>query len=128
MAQKYCMRRKSHLSAENKDESKYYAVALSSGIIDTKKVGAIISDRCSATETDVVMILNALSAVIKDKLSDGYKVKLDDLGIFSLSITSEPFDNPEACTPSKVVAKRICFTANKDLKNLLTKVEFEPKR
>lgn len=123
MAQKYCVRKKTNVL--DKEKSKYYAVPISSGLVSTKEISAVISDRCSLTESDVIAVLSSLSVVMKKFISDGYKVKLSDIGLFSQSVSSPGFDNPEDCTSSKVFAKRICFTADSELKKILNKTKFE---
>lgn len=122
MAQKYCVRKKTNVI--DKQKSKYYAVPVSSGLVGTKQLSAIISDRCTVTESDVLAVLSSLSSAMKTLLSDGYKVKLMDIGIFSQSVSSPGFDNPEECTNKKVFAKRICFTADSELKKVLKEAEF----
>jgi hypothetical protein len=57
-------------------------------------------------------------------LKAGKRVYLEDIGYLWLSASSEGFDVPEDCTPSKVQAKRICFRADKELKEVLSEVEF----
>jgi predicted histone-like DNA-binding protein len=122
MAQKYCVRKKTNVI--DKEKSKYYAVPVSSGLIGTKQLSEIISDRCTVTESDVLAVLSSLSSAMKTLLSDGYKVKLMDIGIFSQSVSSPGFDNPEDCTSKKVFAKRICFTADSELKKILKQTDF----
>lgn len=51
---------------------------------------------------------------IEEYLQQGYSVQLDDLGIFTVSASSDGFDNAEDCTPSKVHARKICFRADKN--------------
>jgi len=126
MAQKYCVRKKT--TVLDKKKFKYYAVPVLSGVITTKKLSKVISDRCTATESDILAVLNALSAVAKKYIADGYKVRLMDIGDLYLSISSPGFDNPNDCTNSKVFAKRICFKANKELKEIFPKMEFEQVR
>jgi len=109
----------------HKEKAMYYAVPVSSGIVQTKKLASIISDRCSATESDILLVLNSLSSVMKSLLDDGKKVRLGDIGLFSLSVSSEGFETPEECTPKQVHAKRICFKADKTLKETLNSIEFE---
>ena len=123
MAHKYCVRKKTHLS-EDKEKAMYYGVPVSSGIIQTKKLASIISDQCSATEADILLVLNSLSSVMKMQMKNGMTVQLKDIGLFSLSVSSEGFETPEECTPRQVHAKRICFKADKTLKEILTDIEF----
>jgi hypothetical protein len=58
-------------------------------------------------------------------LHNGFSVKLDDLGVFSLSATSAGCASPEECTPHRVRAAKICFRADPQLKKNLKRVKFE---
>jgi predicted histone-like DNA-binding protein len=124
MSQKYCVRKKTNVSVD-KEKALFYAVPVSSGIIRTKALASIISDRCTGTSSDVLLVLDALSTVMKEQLLQGKKVHLNDIGLFSLSLSSPGFENPKDCTPRKVTAKRICYLADKDLKSILPEVEFK---
>jgi predicted histone-like DNA-binding protein len=106
---------------------KNYALPVRSGEINTRQLSEELSERCTLTETDIRATLIGLSKIIEEYLHKGYSVRLDDLGRFTLSATSDGFDKPEQCTPSKVKAKKICFMADKRLKENLKKVTFERK-
>ncbi|HET7733493.1 MAG TPA: HU family DNA-binding protein, partial [Paludibacter sp.] len=105
-------------------EAKYYAIPVRSGEVSTRQLAREISKRCTLSETDVRATLIALTETMQDFLHDGYSVKLDDLGRFTISATSDGFDTPEECTPKKVRANKICFMADKELKRNLKGIEF----
>jgi predicted histone-like DNA-binding protein len=107
---------------------KCYAIPVRSGEISTRQLAEELSERCTLTETDIRATLIGLSKMIEEYLHKGYSVRLDDLGRFTLSATSAGFDSPEDCTPSKVKAKKICFMADKRLKEKLKEVTFERKK
>ena len=109
-------------------ESKNYAIPVRSGEISTRQLAEELSERCTLTETDIRATLIGLSKMIEEYLHNGYSVRLDDLGRFTLSVTSAGYDVPEDCTPKMVKAKKICFMADKRLKENLVKVTFERKR
>lgn len=127
MALHFSLRKKTNKLKPEGKQDKYYAVPVSSSIVGTKKLAEIISDRCSATDSDVSMVLSSLAYVMGQQLMVGNKVKLDGLGIFSVSVSSPGFDTPNECTLSQVKAKRICFLADKTLKRILKKVDFRRK-
>ena len=106
---------------------KNYALPVRSGEISTLQLAEELSERCTLTETDIRATLIGLSKMIEEYLHKGYSVKLDDLGRFTLSASSDGFDEAVDCTPSKVKAKKICFMADKRLKKNLKKVTFERK-
>ena len=125
MAFKYIVKTKR--SGFGDKQAKYYAIPVRTGEISTRELATEISDRCSLTETDVRATLIALSNVMENYLHQGYSIRLDDLGLFSLSATSGAFDLTEACTPKFVKAKKICFKADKRLKENLKFISFERK-
>jgi predicted histone-like DNA-binding protein len=123
MAYNYRVRKKVDNTKSNKPV-KYYAVPVSSKLVNVKRLSKIISDRCSLTGTDVVACIDALAHVIDEQIREGNNVCLKGLGIFWLAASSQGFDTPEECTPSKVFAKRICFLPDKDLKKNLANIKF----
>lgn len=124
MKYKYCVRRKTDKS-HGEEQVKYYAVPLSSGTVGTEELSESISRRCTLSEGDIRATIVELIHTIEQELHQGKKVCLEGIGIFSLSASSDGFDTPEECTPSKVKAKRICFLADKRLKKNLKFVKFE---
>jgi len=125
MALKYVVKAKR--SGVGAKALKYYALPFRSGEISTLQLAEELSERCTLTEMDIRATLIGLSKMIEEYLHNGYSVRLDDLGRFTLSVTSDGFDDVAECTPSKVKAKKICFMADKRLKENLKKVTFERK-
>lgn len=119
---------KSKRNGIDKNSPKYYAIPVRTGVINTRKLAKIISERCTLTEPDMLAALSALSKVLEEYLVQGYHVKLDNIGRFSLSVTSEGMEAPEQVTASRVEAKKICFMADKELKQKITKTQFKRKR
>lgn len=104
---------------------KYYATAVSRGVTNTRALAKKIVQRTSLTEGDVVSTLISLAEIIEEELHQGYNVKLERIGTFSLSATSDGYDTPDECTPRQVKAKRICYLADIDLRKNLKQVNFE---
>jgi predicted histone-like DNA-binding protein len=105
--------------------AKYYAVPVRSGEISTRQLAKDLTKISSLSEGDVHSALIGLSGLVEKYLQEGYSVRLDNLGLFSISATSDGFDTPEECTPHRVKAKKICFRAENDLKSNLKYVRFE---
>ena len=105
--------------------AKYYAVPVRSGEITTRQLAKDLTKISSLSEGDVHAALIGLSGLVERYLQEGYSVRLDNLGLFTVSATSAGFDTPEECTPSRVKAKKICFRADKELKGNLKFVSFE---
>ena len=122
MAFKYDIKTKR--SGVGTKEVKYYAIPVRSGEISTRQLSKELSERCTLTETDIRATLIGLSKMIEEYLHQGYSVRLDDLGRFTLSATSCGCETPDECTPKQVKAKKICFMADKRLKENLKLVRF----
>lgn len=103
----------------------YYAVPVWSGLISTREIAKQLAGRSSLTPADIRATLIGLVEVMETYLHMGYSVKLDDLGVFRLSVTSDGYDTPEECTPHRVRAAKLCFRADPQIKKGLKNVKFE---
>lgn len=107
------------------NKENYYASPIKAGTIGTREIAQYLADRSSLTPGDIRATLIGLAEVMETFLHQGYSVKLEDLGVFSLSATSDGYKSPEECTPRKVRAKRVCFCADPHMKKNLKKIKFE---
>ena len=108
--------------------ARYYAVPVRSGEISTRQLAKDLAKISSLSEGDVHATLIGLSGLVEKYLQEGYSVRLDNLGLFSVSATSNGFETAEECTPHHVKAKKICFRAEKELKSSLKFVRFEKEK
>ncbi|WP_243350227.1 HU family DNA-binding protein [Parabacteroides sp. FAFU027] len=119
---------KTKRSGVGEKKAKYYAIPVRSGEIDTRRLAKELSERCTLTETDVRATLIGLVEIMEEYLHQGYSIRLEDLGRFTVSVTSDGHETPDECTPKRVKAKKICFMADKRLKENLRRVEFARKK
>lgn len=124
MAVKYLCKPKRNVIG-GKDDVLYYASPKGNGKIDLDALAQELSEQSSLTKSDVHAAVIGLAELVEKYLHRGYRVKLDKLGVFYLSITSEGYEQEEACTPKKVQANKICFKADDKLRNNLKHVKFE---
>ncbi len=103
----------------------YYPVPVKAGVISTRDIAEYMAGRSSLTAGDIRATLIGLAEVIQIFLKQGYNVKLDDLGSFSISATADGFKTPEECMPQRVRVNKLCFLADPHLKKELKKMEFE---
>ncbi|GHT21464.1 DNA-binding protein [Bacteroidia bacterium] len=106
-------------------EPKYYAVPVSSGELDLRHLSDLLVARSALSRSDVVATIVGLTEVLEESLHNGHSVRIDGLGIFTLSASSKGYDNPADCTPHRVQARKICFRADNALKKNLKFVKFE---
>jgi predicted histone-like DNA-binding protein len=107
------------------DKELYYASPKTRGLIGTRQIAQELARRSSLTPADIRATLIGLVEVMETYLHDGYSIKLDDLGVFGLSVTSDGYLAPEECTPHRVRAAKLCFRADPQLKKNLKQVRFE---
>ena len=105
--------------------AKYHAVPIYSGEITSRQLARDLARRSSLSEGDVLSALVGLSGLVEQYLHEGHSVRLEGLGLLSVSASSQGFDAPEECTPRRVKAKKICFRAEKTLKENLKLIRFE---
>ena len=104
---------------------KYYAVPVRSGKVDITHMAEVLSDRSSLTPGDIQATIIGLVDIMESYLHQGYSVELDNIGIFTLSVTSDGYETPKDCTPHRVRAQKVCFRAAPKLKKNLKYVKFE---
>lgn len=120
----YVVRKKVDKSGE-KMLKRYYGVPITSGQITTDRLARDICERCSLTHADVVAAVSALSEVMQGYLEDGHTVNLKDIGLFSVSASSEGCSTPDECTPAKVKAQRVCFKAEGQMRCILEEIKYQ---
>ena len=74
---------------------KYYGRAVQSTTIDTEALAERIQANCTLKKSDVQACLVELAEVLKEELQNGNRVKLDNFGIFWISIKSTGADTAE---------------------------------
>ncbi|MDR1005618.1 MAG: HU family DNA-binding protein [Bacteroidales bacterium] len=104
---------------------KFFATPVSMGQVSTDEIINEIAERTTLAPSDLVGAITALSSIITEKIKRGYSVKLDRLGTFGLSITSDGFSDAAKCTPAKVKAKKVWFRADKRMKEAVSDTNFE---
>ena len=124
MAYQYKVKKKK-TSLTGELQYKFYACPKTKGTINIDQVAKEIEGISTFTQSDILGALAALTAVVEKKIKNGYNVKLDGLGTFSLSVTSEGFIDETKCTPHKVKANKICFRADNKLKKSIEDTAFE---
>lgn len=88
------------------------------GSVGTDMLRRRIQQRCSLTETDVSAVLDALSHIMGEELSEGKQVHLDGIGYFYPCLTcTEPVTADTKRKITKVKLKAIKFRADQTLKN-----------
>jgi len=93
---------------------KYYARATVLGTVGIDQLAAIIQEKCTVHEADVVAVLKALSGAVKTQLQLGYRVELPGIGAFKPTLTSSGVSKLDDFDPTKNIKKlRILYQPEK---------------
>ena len=113
---------------------KFYARAVFlDKIISTKQLAKEIQANCTVTRADVLAVLSSLAEVMSYKLKDGFKVRLDGVGIFWPTFKSSPADTAEEISEANISYPRVLFREAVDTrtdggtgeKNLIAGITFK---
>ena len=91
-------------------KDKWFARAVMVGTADTETLITEIEKICTVSDADVVAVIKALIFVMRQKLLESYRVKLDGLGAFKIGLRSKGADSPAEFTAAKhITGHRVNF-------------------
>ncbi|MBP1629319.1 MAG: hypothetical protein H6Q15_212 [Bacteroidetes bacterium] len=118
--------KKKKFRRNNTWEESNYAVGVYRGTIDIEGIADKLAERSTIKQPDLLGAVVGTTQLIEEMMHLGYKVNLNGLGIFYLSVSSdEGYKNPKDVTPHRVKAKKVCFKASQKLQKNLQFVKFE---
>ena len=124
MAHQYTVKKKKFTTKEGVVKQEYFATSKSIRVIGVDEMAEIITQNTSLTGAVVVGAVNAVSKVIKDSLASGFKVKLDGIGIFGVSLSSEGAEKESDLNPKKVFFKKVTYKADSKLVRALRDMKY----
>jgi predicted histone-like DNA-binding protein len=124
MRRYYSITKRKFVDKDGVEHTKFYPNAISAGLFTTEDMAREIAESTSFTEADMIGALRGLSNIILTKLQLGYNVKLDGIGTFSLTLTSEGFETEEECKPTRIKVRKIAFKADKRWRKNMVGLKF----
>jgi hypothetical protein len=107
---------------KNPHKGKFYARAKTIGTKDLRDIAEIIQRNASMKRSDVVAVLTELAEVVGSFLEDGYRVKLEGLGVLKMGIRTAPADTEKEFKPEKnIKSSHILFQAETEKESLSTR-------
>ena len=104
---------------DEEGKTRYHARPVTHQTISTERIVYDIHKKCSLTEGDARGALVALSESLASFLSDGFRVHLEGLGYFQVTLSCPKDANPKKTRAQSIRLKSIKFRADKDLKSRL---------
>lgn len=87
-----------------------YGRAVVNRVVHTSAIAKNITERCTATEPDILAVINALMTEISANIAEGNKVVLDNFGSFKLGIRTSPAVNAKKFTSANIKAMYIIYS------------------
>lgn len=123
MSVKYKVVEKSN--PQNREEKKFYVQPIRKGTLSRAKLEDAIVELTSLHKSDVRGVLIALSGIFSDYLTEGYNLNLDDIGTFSLRVSSNGSDTEEEVSAGNVKNVSVGFRPAATLRETIVKTKFE---
>lgn len=102
------------------------------GTMDTESIIALAADRSTFTPGDLDGALRLFADILGEMLRNGYVVKLDGIGYFSVSLQSRPVTDKKELRSESVHFKNVNFRCCAELKKRLKEMPLsrlkEPKK
>lgn len=106
-------------------EKKFYAKAISQGVIDFERLAYLVSNQCTVRESDCYAVLRALEHNIVDELKQGKVVQLGSLGNLQVGVSSKGEILPEDVSAASVKKAHMNFRPGSRLRDMLEVVKFK---
>lgn len=106
-------------------ENKFYAKAISQGVIDFERLAYLVSNQCTVRESDCYAVLRALEHNIMDELKQGKVVQLGGLGNLQVGVSSNGEVLAESVSGSTVKKAHINFRPGAKLRDMLEIVKYK---
>ena len=102
-----------------------YAIAQYADVMTIEKFAKHISTHgCVYSRADISAILYMAVDCMREQLLEGKKIRLGDLGDFSVSLTSKGAETAKAFTAQNITGVNVVWDCGKEFKNLLADAEF----
>jgi predicted histone-like DNA-binding protein len=106
-------------------EHKFYAKAISQGLIDFERLAYLVSNQCTVRESDCYAVLRALEHNIMDELKQGKVVQLGGLGNFQVGVSSHGEVTPETVSANSVKKAHMNFRPGAKLRDMLEIMKYK---
>jgi predicted histone-like DNA-binding protein len=110
---------------DNTAANKYYAKAISQGVIDFERLAYLVSNQCTVRESDCYAVLRALEHNVMDELKQGKVVQLGGLGNLQVGVSSHGEEAPEEVDIHSVKKAHMNFRPGAKLRDMLEILKYK---
>lgn len=115
----------SKANPQNKESVKFYMQPERKGTISRTKLEQAIVRETSLSIADVRAVMAIFSILISDYISEGYSVRLEEIGILSLRLKSKGEENEADINAKSVERSSVGFRAAREVLEKLEKIKYE---
>ncbi len=119
MALEYEVKTKRSTTLGKDKATLYYPVITGRKLADIRMVAEEISSQTTLSNADVMAVVEAMIKTVPKLLADGYNVRLDNLGIFSVHARAQGREDPAKVTVRDIRELKMSFLPSKLLKRKL---------
>jgi predicted histone-like DNA-binding protein len=105
--------------------NKFYAKAISQGVIDFERLAYLVSNQCTVRESDCYAVLRALEHNIMDELKQGKVVQLGGLGNLQVGVSSNGEEVADDVSASTVKRAHMNFRSGTKLRDMLEIMKYK---
>ena len=109
-------------------EEYYIMQAISTGEIDLERLSYEISNRCTASQGDVLIVLVEMGKLMEYHLSEGRTVNMERVGRFKMGFKSTPQPSPELLKASEIQKFHINYQPTPAMKKWLKSKSIDVRR
>ena len=105
--------------------NKFYAKAISQGVIDFERLAYLVSNQCTVRESDCYAVLRALEHNIMDELKQGKVVQLGGLGNLQVGVSSNGEEVADDVSATTVKKAHMNFRPGTKLRDMLEIMKYK---
>ena len=104
------LKRIKNVNTKSAAYGKYFVKAVyPKGFVGTKELADFIQTQATVKRSDCIAVLDELGSAMHHFLNLGQKIKLDNIGIFKVGVSSAGSTSAALCTAANVKTKRVNF-------------------
>ncbi len=110
---------------QKKEEKKYYPQAVKIGNVELKEIAQRIGQHSSLSRGDILSVISSFVDIIPSYLTEGYSVKLGELGTLRLSLSSTQGTVNEKEFRANYIKNKVVFTPGVNVKSAIKDISYQ---
>lgn len=104
---------------------RYHPRVVAKGTVTLRDIVETVSGRSTLSPADLHAAVTAIEQAVSESLANGYRVRLDGLGSFSLSLSAPEVEDPTKVRAQNISVKSVVFSPDKTFVSHSQRMGFE---